>query len=135
MDRDGLPQDLKMLEQECDRSLWLAQNVLEPRLGDHNCPKLADSRGIRGMSLYTAFVRSRSDRTYGCHFEPCSSYYTPSLEESIRHQRDYHFNHQPFVCLPASGKPWYALLLFSVTTHSKSHSITVPVVSHPKEIS
>jgi hypothetical protein len=113
MDRDEvLPQDLKLLEQECNSSQWLAENDHEPCVGDPSCPNLAEGRGIRGMSLYTAFVKNARGEAeaHGCHFAPCAAYHTYSLEEAIRHQRDHHFNHKPFVCVPASGKQWYALL-------------------------
>jgi hypothetical protein len=110
MDRDELPQDLKMLERECNLSQWLNQNEHEPCVGDPTCPKLAECRGIRGMSLYTAFVRNRSDGVYGCHFAPCLAFHTPCLEDAIRHQRQHHFDHKPFSCVPGSGKIWYALL-------------------------
>jgi hypothetical protein len=108
MDRDELPQELKMLEQECNSSQWLNQNEREPCVGDPLCSKLAESRGVRGMSLYTAFVKKKNDGTYGCQFAPCSAYHAYGLDEAIRHQREHHFNHKPFVCVPASGNLWYA---------------------------
>ena len=135
MDQEELPQDLKMLEQDCNCSQWLNQNEHEPRVGDLNCPQLAENRGIRGMSLYTAFVRNRgdTDEAYGCHFAPCAAYHTYCLEDAIRHQRDHHFNHKPFLCVPASGNPWY-VLNFLVRHPLGSHLFAATVVSQPKEI-
>lgn len=134
MDRDELPQDLNMLEQECNCSQWLNQNEHEPRVGDPLCSKLAEGRGIRGMSLYTAFVRDRSSGIYGCHFAPCFAYHTYSLDDAIRHQREHHFNHKPFLCVPASGNTWYAWV-FVLHRTLNSHMITVTVVSRPKKTS
>ena len=118
MDQGDLPEDLKMLEQYCNRSRWLNQNEHEPCVGDVHCTPLAESRGTRGMSLYTAFVRNRSDGAYGCHFAPCFAYHTPSEAEAIRHQREHHFNHKPFIRVPVSGNHWYASFFFCCTAHS-----------------
>ena len=133
-DRDGLPQDLKTLERECNCSQWLNQNEHEPCVGDPLCFELAEGQGIRGMSLYTAFVKERSDGAYGCHFAPCFAYHTSSLDDAIRHQREHHFNHKPFLCVPASGNMWYAQFL-GAARHTNSHIFAVTVVSQPKETS
>ena len=89
------------------KSDWLRNNELEPRIGDANCPTEADPYGIRGLSVYTAFVKNQNGDTYGCNHELCNAYSTRSMEEAIRHQRIHHFDHSPYVCLAATWNAWY----------------------------
>ena len=131
--RDELPQELKMLEQECNSSQWLNDNELEPCVGDLDCPNLAEGRGIRGKSLYTAFVVHRSDGAYGCYFPRCFPYRASSLDDAIRHQREHHFYHTPFVCVPHSGNFWY-VLTFLLRCPLKSYILVATVVSQPNKI-
>ena len=99
-------QDLKLLEDAFNESDWLLDDLLEPLIGDPACPPLADKYGIPRRSCYTVFVRENEDDTYGCQFESCRAYKVASLEDAIRHQRYYHFDHRPFECISASGALW-----------------------------
>ena len=99
--------DRQSIERDIDDSAWLAANTREPLIGNSDCPSLADDLGPRGMPLYYVFVEERPDHTFGCCRDACNAFNTPSLEAAIRHQRYHHFNHSPFVCLPANGTPWF----------------------------
>ena len=99
-------EDLTQLEQSIISSLWHAANALEPICGSPNCPYHADRYGIRGLSCYTAFVDTKPDGTFGCRYEGCSQYSVRRLENAVKHQRTNHFNHRPFLCVPANGTAW-----------------------------
>ena len=98
---------LRKLERIIDASAWLRDNEPEPRIGNPDCPAEANHYGLRGESVFTAFVEDHEDGTYGCKRQLCHVYSTRSLDEAIRHQRHHHFNHAPYVCVPASGSTWY----------------------------
>ena len=98
--------DLKALEQSINMAIWLAENEHEPRVGDVDCPLLAEKYGINRKSCYTAFVEDKQDGRYGCRFETCYTFHVYSLDDAVRHQRDHHFNHRPFMCVPANGRLW-----------------------------
>ena len=100
-------QNLQELEKTINASAWLRDNDPEPRIGNPNCPAEADECGVRGESVYTAFVKQQDDGTYGCKYEACRAYSTRTLDDAVRHQRHHHFNHSPFACVPASGNTWY----------------------------
>ena len=100
-------EDLMQLEQSIISSLWYATNALEPPCGNPDCPHLADRYGIRGMSCYTAFVGAKPNGDFGCWREECSTYSTRRLEDAVKHQRKNHFNHKPFLCVPANGTTWW----------------------------
>ncbi|SRR5258706_4324701 len=99
-------EDLTQLEQSIISSPWHAANTLEPTCGSPDCPYHADRYGIRGMSCYTAFVDTKPDDTFGCWYEECSRYSVRRLEDAVKHQRANHFNHKPFLCIPANGTAW-----------------------------
>ena len=99
-------EDLTQLEKSIISSPWHAANALEPICGSPNCPYHADRYGIRGLSCYTAFVDTKPDGTFGCWYERCSRYSVRRLEDAVKHQRTNHFNHRPFVCVPANGTAW-----------------------------
>jgi hypothetical protein len=99
--------DLEELEMLINVSDWLEANELEPCIGDPSCPEIAEEHGTRGKSLYTAFIDSKDDGSYGCKFERCFAYSTRSLDEAIRHMRYHHFNHSPYACVPPVGIEWY----------------------------
>jgi len=98
--------ELVSLEQHFDSSSWLANHDLEPVVGAPACPRLAERYGIRGKSCFTVFVEDKQNGTYGCRYERCHPFLTYSLDDAVRHQRSHHFDHRPFVCIPASGRPW-----------------------------
>lgn len=100
-------EDLRRLEQSILSSLWHAANALEPPCGNPDCPHLADRYGIRGLSCYTAFVDAKLNGAFGCWREECSAYSTQRLEDALKHQRKNHFNHKPFLCVPANGTAWW----------------------------
>ena len=102
----GMTVTHRSIERAIDTSTWLAANTLEPRIGDFDCPTLAETLGPPGMPLYIVFVEEKPDHTFGCCRDVCRAFNTASLEHAIRHQR-YHFNHSPFFCLPANGTPWF----------------------------
>ena len=111
MERQGLNEDLQKLESLIDELDWFTSNDHEPKVGDTECPELAEKYGTRGQSLFTAFVTKQGgDGVYGCAYAPCSAYSTNNLEEAIRHIRSHHFNHSPFPCVPLNGDEWYVSL-------------------------
>ena len=107
VDRANMDANLQKLEKVINESAWLRANAPEPRIGDSDCPAEADSYGARGMSVYTAFIETQDGYTYTCKYEPCRAYSTRSMDEAVRHQRHHHFDHKPYLCVPASGNTWY----------------------------
>ena len=99
--------ELQSIEMAINASAWLAYNAPEPLIGGFDCPHLAERWGLRGISVYAVFVEARPDNTYGCRQNRCRSYIARSLERAIQHQRYYHFNHSPFVCIPSNGTLWF----------------------------
>ena len=99
--------NLQKLKEIIKASDWLRNNELEPRIGDANCPAEADPYGIRGLSVYTAFVRNQNGDAYGCNYELCGAYSTRTMEQAVRHQRIHHFDHSPYLCLAATWNAWY----------------------------
>ena len=102
--------NLQKLEKIINSSAWLRDNELEPSIGERDCPAEADPYGARGLSVYMAFITTQDDNAYGCKYERCRAYSTRSMEEAVRHVRHHHFNHSPYVCVPASGNTWYVLV-------------------------
>ena len=92
------------------KASWLQQNCHEPLIGNPNCPRLL--YGERGRLCFSAFVHTRGIRTYGYRHEACfqedeeGGFSTRSFKDAIRHQRYYHFYHQPFLCVPSNGTQW-----------------------------
>ena len=128
-------QDLLTLERAYNSSEWLATQDHEPVVGDFTCPTSAEKYGIRGKSCYTVFVEDKDNGTYGCRYERCRAFFTRSLDDAVRHQRNYHFDHRPFLCTPPSGQSWYVLTtlgyLFSLCTrytHGSFAAINVSIV-------
>ena len=107
VDRMNTDVILRKLESIIHASPWLRDNEPEPLIGDHNCPTTAHSYGTRGVSVYTAFIEKKDGDTYGCKYGACRAYSTRSMEEAVRHLRYHHFNHSPYLCIPASGNTWY----------------------------
>lgn len=98
-------EDLNQLEQEFLSAPWHAANTLEPPCGSPECPYTADCYGVRGMSCYTAFVTAAQPAgTFGCW--RCHAYSARKIEDAVKHQRSNHFNHKPFLCVPANGTVW-----------------------------
>ena len=116
VDREGMDVNLQKLEEIINMSAWLRDGELEPCIGERNCPAEADPYGIRGLSVYTAFVKNQHGDAYGCKYERCRAYSTRSMEEAVRHQRHHHFNHSPYLCVPANGGMWYV----SVFSHTRA---------------
>ena len=104
-------EELKRLEKIFNRCSWLLNELLEPVIGDPDCPPEAEKYGIRGTSCYTAFVEDHGDTTYGCRHEICHlhPFRFTSLDGAVRHQRYHHFDHRPFMCVPLSGAQWCAI--------------------------
>jgi len=90
--------ELKQLEDSLNASDWLHNNSIEPLVGDVSCHHPAEKYGVRGQSLFTAFVEEKDGGIYGCVYEPCFAFSTRILEEAIRHIRHHHFNYSPFFC-------------------------------------
>ena len=103
----GSTVDRQSIKRDIDTSVWLEANTMEPRIGDSECPSLADNLGPRGMPVYYVFVETKPDQTFGCCRDVCHAYSTLSLEDAIRHQRYHHFKHSPFICFPPDGTPWF----------------------------
>ena len=84
--------DLALLYDIFMRSPWRAEGQLEPRIGDSECPDLANKYGVRGLSCFTAFM----DQGYKCRFDGCfrdgeGARGFTTLANAIHHQRSYHF--------------------------------------------
>jgi hypothetical protein len=101
--------DLEQLKEKYLDSSWLRRNVPEPRIGDIDCPADAEEYGLRGQSCYTIFVTNRGSGDFGCIEEGCVTFSAKSRESALRHQRDYHFGHKPFVCTPSNGVAWFVV--------------------------
>ena len=87
------------LERLFNQFPWLLNHLLEPVIGHPACPKEVENHGIRGASIFTAFVAvNEENETYGCRFEACHAFNAPSLDLAVRHQRSWHFDHKPFQC-------------------------------------
>ena len=99
--------NLQKLEEIIKASTWLRNNELEPCIGDPDCPAEADPHGIRGLSVYTAFVKRQNGDAYGCKYARCSAYSVRCMEEAVRHQRIHHFDHSPYLCLASTWNAWY----------------------------
>ncbi len=98
--------NLQKLEEVIKASAWLQNNEPEPCIGDPNCPAEADPFGIRGLSVYTAFIKHQNGDAYGCKYERCSAYSIGCMEEAVRHQRIHHFDHSPYLCLASTWNAW-----------------------------
>ena len=98
MGTQGMNEDLRELKECIEREDWFINNAHEPTAGAPESLTLADKYGIRGKSLFTAYVKENGEGVYGCVYEPCFAFSTRELEEAIRHIRDHHFNHSPFSC-------------------------------------
>ena len=101
---DDLPlqeaEDLTSLYDAFLKSPWLARDQPEPRIGDPDCPPLAERYGQRGRSCFAVFVYQKPDLGYGCRHEGCfrdggGGISFRSMGEAIRHQQRDHFNHSP----------------------------------------
>ena len=114
--RVNMDVNLQMLEEVIKASAWLRNNELEPCIGDPNCPAEADLHGIRGLSVYTAFVKRRNGDAYGCKYPQCGAYSVRCMEEAVRHQRIHHFDHSPYLCLASTWNAWY----ISAFPHSRA---------------
>lgn len=84
--------DLALLYDIFMRSPWRAEGQLEPRIGDSECPDLANKYGVRGHSCFTAFM----DQGFKCRFDGCfrdgeGARGFTTLANAIHHQRSYHF--------------------------------------------
>lgn len=127
----GPQDDLVSLEQIFNSSSWLLNNEPEPKIGQPDCPVIAEKYGARGRSCFTAFVEERGSRTFGCRFGRCHAFLANSLHEAVQHQRSYHFDHRPFVCTPPGGRLWYVLAILSYpAVHSLPAFVSgVPIYS------
>jgi len=111
---------LEQLKEKYLNSSWFCFNIVEPRIGDPDCPALADEQGLRGQSCYIVFVINRGPRNFGCIEEGCMAFSIKTVEAALRHQRAYHFGHNPFVCFPNSGELWCVSLSLSTPTVASS---------------
>ena len=103
----------EQLKKEYLNSNWFRFNVVEPRIGDMDCPALAEDHGPRGQSCYIVFVTNRSPSDFGCIEERCIAFSVETIEAALRHQRAYHFGHNPFMCIPSSGELWYVFISYT----------------------
>jgi len=103
--------NLEQLKEEYLNSSWFRFNVVEPRIGDIECLALAEEYGPRGQSCYIVFVTNRGSGNYGCIEDHCVAFSAKTVEAALRHQRAYHFGHNPFICIPNSGALWYVFLI------------------------
>jgi hypothetical protein len=90
-----MSEDLETLRCTFENESWPSGR--EPKIGDLDCPVLAEGYGERGRSCYVVFVYKKADKTYGCRHERCfqdgddrgPSFRSP--EDAIKHQRRNHF--------------------------------------------
>ena len=120
----------EQLKKEYLDSTWFRFNVVEPRIGDMDCPALAEDHGPRGQSCYIVFVTNRSPSDFGCIEERCIAFSVETIEAALRHQRAYHFGHNPFMCIPSSGELWYVFISYTPVVPCLGPSF-VAVVSLP----
>ena len=100
----------EQLKEEYLGSTWFRFNLVEPRIGDMDCPAVVEEHWPRGQSCYIVFVTSRGPAHFGCIEERCLGFSTRTIESALRHQRAYHFGHNPFMCIPTSGELWYVFI-------------------------
>lgn len=99
--------DLQTLEEIYSNAPWLIYDVHEPLIGDQDCPHLAQAYGLRGRSCLSAFLDAQDDGSVKCRFERCFAFAFSTVDKGLKHLRDHHFGHRPFVCLPENGATWY----------------------------
>jgi len=86
---------------------WCKHRRVEPLVGDLDCPVSAEQYGMVRQSFLTVFVSTLEAGNFGCRFEECPKFSTPTLNGAIKHQRQLHFNHKPFHCSSSSsGGAW-----------------------------
>ena len=71
-----------------------------------NYPSAVDEQGIKGQSIYTALFDHVDMETFTCKI--CRHIVDTNLEDAIAHQRENHFYHYPYQCLP-NHADWYVL--------------------------
>lgn len=72
-------------------------------------PPAVEKQGIKGQSVYTALFHHVDMETFTCKI--CRHIVETNLEDAIAHQRNNHFYHYPYQCLP-NHADWYVLLFF-----------------------
>ena len=115
----------EQLKEEYLRSTWFRLNLPEPRVGDMDCPAIVEDHWPRGQSCYIVFVTNEGPRHYGCIEERCMAFSAKTIEAALRHQRAYHFGHNPFICTPSSGHLWYVLVSLVYTSGTVPLSVQV----------
>lgn len=98
--------DLRALERIYKDALWLRSDALEPLIGDQDCPHLAQTYGLPRRSCLTVFLDVHNDGSVNCRFERCLAFTLSTVDNGLKHLRDYHFGNRPFVCLPGNGRTW-----------------------------
>ncbi len=98
--------DLESLEKVYRNSLWLRRDAPEPLIGDQDCPHLAQTYGLLRRSCLTVFLDAQSNSNVKCRFERCFSFTFSTVDNALKHLREYHFGNRPFVCVPTSGIAW-----------------------------
>lgn len=98
-------------------------HVVEPCIGDQAAVDIVGSNprlGTFGKSIYTVFFfSSRSGRKvqFKCH--ECG-HVDARFSRALRHQRQFHFSHNPFPCQGGAGHPaWWVMSYFHY--HSPGH--------------
>jgi hypothetical protein len=98
-----LQEALKNFERWSNTSEWCQNQTMEPRVGDPDCPASAEYYGIARQSFLTVFVSVLEGGQFGCRFEECPKFSTPTLDGALKHQRQGHFDHKPFHCSSGGG--------------------------------
>ena len=98
--------DLQALEKLYTNALWLIHDAPEPRIGDQDCPHLAQTYGLPRRSCLTVFLDAQDDSAIKCRFERCFTFTFSTIDNALKHLREHHFGNRPFVCLPANGTTW-----------------------------
>jgi hypothetical protein len=98
--------DLAALEETYTESLWVHSNQREPLVGDQSCNHLAQKYGLSRRSCLTVFIDARDDTACKCRFERCFPLTFNNIDGALKHLRQHHFDHRPFICLPTNGTTW-----------------------------
>ena len=72
-------------------------------------PPAVEEQGIKGQSVYTALFHHLDMQTFTCKI--CRHEVKTNLEDAIAHQRNDHFYHYPYQCMP-NNADWYVPFSF-----------------------
>jgi hypothetical protein len=71
---------LELLKEAYSDSNWIRLNVIEPLIGDIDCPALTKEHARQGESCYIVFVTNQDSGNFGCIEESCKAFSTKTIE-------------------------------------------------------